>query len=117
MEEEKKRLVAALALCNLLSAMISLYLLNLLIFNQMQQRMYSFVGRSLGKICKRRKKQCFSSYWVKPGRTDDWWMNFVNDVVVDKDWKDNFRMRKDNFLRLCDKLCSFLEKNATNLRN
>uniref|UniRef100_A0A1X7T898 Uncharacterized protein n=1 Tax=Amphimedon queenslandica TaxID=400682 RepID=A0A1X7T898_AMPQE len=77
MKEEKKRLVAALALCNSLSTMISLYLLNLLIFNQMQQRMYSVVGRSLGKICKRRNKQCFSSYWVNPGRTNDWWMNLL----------------------------------------
>ena len=92
MEEEKKRLVAAVALCNLLSTLISLYQWNLLLINVayatfVQQRLCN-VGRNPSKVCKLRPRTC----WVRPGRTDAWWENFMNDVVVAKEWKENFRM-------------------------
>lgn len=40
----------------------------------------------------------------------------VNDVVIDQEWKDNFRMNKANFLKLCDELRPFIEKKSTNMR-
>jgi hypothetical protein len=36
------------------------------------------------------------------------------DRVVPEDWKDNFRMTKSNFLKLCDELRPFIE--ATNVQ-
>ena len=29
-----------------------------------------------------------------------WWDNFMDDVVVSEEWKENFRMLKENFLKL-----------------
>ena len=69
--------------------------------------MYSVIGRSSGKVCKLKKSP--RTCWVRPGRTDAWWMNFINDVVVEE-WKENFRMGKSNFFKLCDELRPFLEK-------
>ena len=98
-----KRLVAAVALCNLLSTLISLYQWNLLIvdvvsttFFKLQQGIYSAVERSCGKVCKLRKRS-HRTCWVRPGRTDAWWMSFIIGVVVDYEWKENFRMGKNNF--------------------
>ena len=37
----------------------------------------------------------------------------MNDVVVAKEWKENFRMGKNNFFKLCDELHPFLEKSTS----
>ena len=41
----------------------------------------------------------------------------MNDVVVAKEWKENFRMGKNNFFKLCDELRPFLEKKSTSMRH
>ena len=122
MENDKKRLVAAVALCNLLSTLISLYQWNLLLINvacatfiKLQQRLCN-VRKNPGKVCKLRRKRP-RTCWVRPGRTDVWWQNFLNDVVVAKEWKENFRMGKNNFFKLCDELNPFLEKKSTSMRH
>jgi hypothetical protein len=122
MEEEKMRLVAAVALCNLLSTLTSLYHWNLVLINlasatfvKLRQRLCN-VGRNSGKVCKLRKKRP-RTCWVRPGRTDVWWENFLNDVVVAKERKENFRMGKYNFFKLCDELRPFLEKKSTSMRH
>lgn len=113
--EEEKKLIATVALCNLLSTLISLYQWNVLLINvatatfiKLRQRLHN-VGSNPGKVCKRRKKS-LRTCWVRPGRTDAWWNNFMNDVVVAKEWKENFRMGKNNFFKLCDELRPFLER-------
>ena len=40
-------------------------------------------------------------FWVRPGRTSIWWDNFCEQVVVDSEWKENFRMTRQSFLSLC----------------
>ena len=40
----------------------------------------------------------------------------MDDVVVPEEWKENFRMRKENFLKLCAELRPFIEKQVTNMR-
>ena len=55
-------------------------------------------------------------FWIRPGRTRVWWDNFMDDVVVPEEWKENFRMRKENFLKLCAELWPFIEKQVTNMR-
>ena len=42
------------------------------------------------------------------GRTSAWWDNFVNEVVVPEEWRENFRMTRKNLLKL--KLPSFERK-------
>ena len=45
-----------------------------------------------------------------------WWNNFVNDTVLTKEWKENFRMCKANFFKLCNELRPFLQKKSTTMR-
>jgi hypothetical protein len=55
-------------------------------------------------------------FWVKPGRTSSWWDNMLNGVCLDSDWKDNFRMSRCNFEKLCDDLRPLLERRTTRMR-
>ena len=54
--------------------------------------------------------------WVRPGRTDSWWDNFMQDVVVRQEWKENFRMQRDTFFKLCSELRPYIERHLTNMR-
>ena len=45
-----------------------------------------------------------------------WWDNFVDEIVVAEEWKENFRMCKDNFLKLCDELCPHIQKQTTSMK-
>ena len=58
-----------------------------------------------GKVIKKKAKLRF---WVRPGRTRVWWDNFVEGIVSPEEWKENFRIRKDNFYNLCDELRPFI---------
>ena len=53
---------------------------------------------------KRERARGRRRFWVRPGRTQLWWRNFLYDVVVDEEWKENFRMTKRTFMELCDEL-------------
>ena len=37
-------------------------------------------------------------FWVRPGRTTVWWDGFAKGIVVEEEWKENFRMSWVNFL-------------------
>ncbi|CAB4017745.1 nuclease HARBI1 [Paramuricea clavata] len=52
----------------------------------------------------------------RPGRSNIWWENFINEKVVSEEWKENFRMSKPNFLKLCNQLRPYLEKKTTRYR-
>ncbi|XP_033977923.1 putative nuclease HARBI1 [Trematomus bernacchii] len=55
-------------------------------------------------------------FWVRPGRTSSWWDNFVNGVVVDDEWRENFRMSKASVVALTEELRPYIEKKTTNMR-
>ena len=55
-------------------------------------------------------------YWVRPGRTCAWWDSFVNGTVVAEEWKENFRMSKSTFLKLCDELRPHITRHDTVMR-
>ena len=42
------------------------------------------------------------SCWVKNGRTNAWWENFITNKVPESEWKDNFRMSRKCFYELND---------------
>ena len=42
--------------------------------------------------------------WIQLGRTRIWWDNFLEGVILAEGWKENFRMGKDNFYKLCGEL-------------
>ena len=95
--EEMQGVMAVLVLFNLLSTLISLHQLNCLLmyitastYYQMKKKIchVALSGRNPGKVCKRKRSP--RSCWIRPGRTQVWWDNFVNDVVVSQEWKENF---------------------------
>ncbi|KAM4577098.1 putative nuclease HARBI1 [Odontesthes bonariensis] len=54
--------------------------------------------------------------WTRPGRSSEWWDNFVNDVVDEQAWYENFRMTKDSLYALTDLLRPHIEGQWTNMR-
>ena len=40
----------------------------------------------------------------------------MHNIVVPQEWKENFRMCKENFLQLCSELRPYIEKKTTNMR-
>ncbi|CAB3994289.1 nuclease HARBI1 [Paramuricea clavata] len=64
------------------------------------------------KLIRRRPRRM----WIRPGRSSIWWENFINEKVVSEEWKENFRMSKPNFLKLCNQLRPYLEKKTTRYR-
>ena len=48
------------------------------------------------------------SCWVKKGRTNAWWENFITNKATESEWKDNFRMSRKSFYVSCD-MSEFLE--------
>ena len=57
-----------------------------------------------------RKKR---SKWVESGRSDAWWQNMVNGLSADHEWKRNFRMSKEMFGELCEKLRPYISPKET----
>ena len=55
-------------------------------------------------------------FWIRPGRTSFWWDNFFDGGMLSEEWKENFRMGKDNFYKLCGELRRFIERKITNMR-
>ncbi|KAK0154839.1 putative nuclease HARBI1 [Merluccius polli] len=53
-------------------------------------------------------------FWVRPGRTSSWWDNFVNGVVVDKEWRENFR--KTSLIALSEELRPYIQRQTTAMR-
>ena len=56
-------------------------------------------------------------HWIRSGRTSLWRDNFVNNTVVLDEWRENFRMSKESFMKLCDKVKPFVQKQSPNMRS
>ncbi|KAK0150077.1 putative nuclease HARBI1 [Merluccius polli] len=55
-------------------------------------------------------------FWVRPGRTSSWWDNFVNGIVVDDEWRENFLMSRASLVALSEELRPHIEGQTTNMR-
>ena len=64
------------------------------------------------KKCERKKRE----YRIRPGRTKQWWLEFLNDEVVADEWKKKFQMSKQLFLILCKELRQYISKNTIRFR-
>ena len=49
---------------------------------------------------------------ILPGRTKQWWLEFLTDEVVADEWKENFRMSKQSLLVLSEELRHYISKNT-----
>ena len=56
-------------------------------------------------------------FWTRPGRTSAWWDNFVNEVVVAEEWRENFRMSRRNLSYLWHYLFAFYPVTSQVSRN
>ena len=54
--------------------------------------------------------------WERPGRSMILWNNFLNGIVAANEWRENFRMTRNTFMKLTEKLIPFLEKTTTVMR-
>ena len=55
-------------------------------------------------------------YWVRPGRSNIWWTNILNNKATLEEWRENFRMSEASFYMLCEELRPYLTKQTTELR-
>ena len=55
-------------------------------------------------------------YWVRPGRSNRWWTNILNNKAALEEWRENFRMIEASFCMLCEELRPYLTKQTTKLR-
>lgn len=76
--------------------------------------MLSTTGRrqQLG-LCQRPRRK----FWVRPGRTSQWWDNFEAGIVVDSEWKENFRMSRSSLVDLADMLRPYITGTPTVMRS
>ena len=110
-------LIILLCLISSLQLNANLLYLNTVIYNQ-RKTICSQIATAPNKIKKKRRKERRSRcFWIRPGRTSAWWDNFVSDVVVAEEWKENFRMSQQNFYKLCDELRPHIQKQVTNMRS
>ena len=55
-------------------------------------------------------------FWVRPGRTNVGWSNILAERVIAEEWRENFRLLRPSFNKLCDELRPFLTKQRTRFR-
>lgn len=81
--------------------------------------MYQIINLSSHSTIRRRRRRerKWRRFWIRPGRTSTWWDNFVCGIVVEEEWKENFRMSKPTFDKLCHDLCPLIERKETIMRS
>ena len=65
--------------------------------------------------CRRERKE--RRFWTRPGRTSTWCNNFVDQVVISEEWKENFRVSRDSLYNLAEELRPYIQRKATNMRS
>ena len=70
----------------------------------------------LKSLCPYTKKTRIHRFWKRPGTTNAWWENVINDKVIAEEWRENFGMAKASFIQLCNELRPYLLKQTTQMR-
>ena len=56
------------------------------------------------------------SVWVKPGRTDQWWINMLIGLSPEEDWNRNVRMSRENFFLLVSMIRPYAIRRSSEVR-
>ena len=56
-------------------------------------------------------------YWMEPGRTGRWFLNFQLGISPNRNWERNFRFSRRNFDLLCNILGLYIERRDSRFRN
>lgn len=116
MADIRKIILAISLLLNVLFALsfasqILLYHL-LQLKNQQQFLMAQLAARENVFVCRARQKQRKTrkarSYWKKPGRTEQWWINLWQGHLPEDEWKSNLRMTRQVFMKLVEELRPYI---------
>ena len=64
----------------------------------------------------KKKKNCKPrQYWIRPGRTNSWWLGFHQNGVAPSEWEENFHMSRESLLVLCTEVNDHSVKRSTGL--
>ena len=55
-------------------------------------------------------------FWVSPGRSRNWWQKLQSGEAPECEWKNNFRMSRQSFYKLCAQIRPFIESQHTRMR-
>lgn len=55
-------------------------------------------------------------FWVRAGRPSAWWDNFVNQIEIEEEWQENFRISRSSLYKLADQLRPYSEDETTIMR-
>ena len=62
-----------------------------------------------GRVKIKNKAKSQRKYWIRPGRSKEWWNGFIKDEVLPDEWKESFYI-------LSDELQPYIMKNTTQMR-
>ena len=92
----------------LISSLENLWIYSTVLFNKLfndityniklrNQLLQLILMHESGRVKRKNKVKLQRKYWMRPGRSNEWWDGFVKDEVLPDEWKDNFRMSKESF--------------------
>ena len=114
-DEEFLTLLANLIVC--LQLNFALYNIMMTSYRRQIALLRSVVLSAPGPIRARNRLNCRPRrFWIRPGRTSAWWENFVNEVVLPEEWKENFRMSRTSLLNLSEELRPYIAGITTRMR-
>ena len=76
-------------------------------------------NRALRRYRQHRQRFLFRKrrrYWKFPGRTDNWWSNAWSGLMLEEEWNANFRMSRDDFMTLEEKLRPYIRPSKDSFR-
>ena len=76
----------------------------------------SLMSKDTRKATRRSQPYKQRPFWTRLGRTSACWDNFVNDVVVAEEWRENLRMSRKKLLKLSELLRPHIEGKTTRMR-
>ena len=77
----------------------------------------SLMSKDTRKATRRSQPYKQRRCWTRPGRTSAWWDNFVTEVVVAEEWRENLRMSRRNLSYLWHYLFAFYPVTSQVSRN
>ena len=83
--------------------------------NDQRRLLLTQVMDTTRRKCPRRERR-LRRFWIRPGRTSLWWEHFLNCVMLEEEWKENFRMSRVSFFNLAGLLHPYIKHKDTVVR-
>ena len=104
----------------LLSCLLVLQQVNLAMMNE-YRTLYHQKHLQVSQIIDSSRRKCPRKerkrrrFWVRPDRTSALWDIFLNGIVLDEEWRENFIMSHMSFFKLCNLLRPYIEHQTTHM--